>query len=223
MKVFFKKITNLFPVLVHFLNWLRFSVFTPGLHIKYAGGGYVRIKKYIRGRDNQMIIGSKTKIDGAFIHIVGNGNTLCFGKNCRVMRGNSFWLEGNGVNITIGDNCTFNIANQVNAQERNSSIVIGRDCMISNHVQIRSSDSHPIFNIHTGKRINVAQNVRIGEHVWIAPYACVYKGVSVDDGSIIASHSLVTHDVPKNVLVAGLPAKIVKENIKWTRDEVVLI
>ena len=92
--------------------------------------------------------------------------------------------------------------------------------MISNNVHIRTSDSHPFFDIQSGKRLNSAKNVYIGRHVWIAPYSAVYKGVHIGEGSITASHSLVTHDIPENVIAAGLPAKIVKTGIRWSREDV---
>jgi acetyltransferase-like isoleucine patch superfamily enzyme len=92
--------------------------------------------------------------------------------------------------------------------------------MISNHVHIRTSDSHPIYDMETKKRLNPSRSVLLGNHIWIAPQSAVYKGVCVGDGSIIASRTLVTHDVPSNVVVAGLPAKVVKTNVFWSREDV---
>ncbi|MFH4544364.1 acyltransferase [Vibrio alginolyticus] len=54
----------------------------------------------------------------------------------------------------------------------------------------------------------------IGDNVFVGAYAVILPGISVDDNSIIAAGSVVTKDVPKNTLVAGNPARVIKENIK---------
>lgn len=160
-------------------------------------------------------------IDNPLFHIVGNNNKITFEENCHVGPNCSFWLEGNNVQITIGKRTTFTNTVHVNAQEDNTSIEIGEDCMFSNHIIIRTSDSHAIYSNETNKRINPAKPIRIGNHVWIAPGSEVMKGVVVGDGCIIGSQTMVTKDVPANCLVVGRPARVVKENIRWTREDVI--
>ena len=50
----------------------------------------------------------------------------------------------------------------------------------------------------------------IGDNVWIGEYSAILKGVTIGEGSIVASHSVVTKDVPPYTIVAGNPARIVK-------------
>ncbi|WP_309473787.1 DapH/DapD/GlmU-related protein [Curtobacterium sp. AG1037] len=57
--------------------------------------------------------------------------------------------------------------------------------------------------------------VRIGNHVWIGQGARVLKGVTVGDGAVIALGSIVTRDVPARALVAGQPARVIRENVSW--------
>lgn len=57
--------------------------------------------------------------------------------------------------------------------------------------------------------------VTIGNHVWIGCKSIILKGVNIGDGAIIAAGSVVTKDVPPFSLVAGSPAKLIKENVKW--------
>ena len=131
----------------------------------------------------------------------------------------SFWIEGNNITIHIGDLCTFTQKVHFCAQEDFSSIVIGNDCMFSNEIIVRTSDSHPIYDIDSGKRINHPANVVIGNHVWIAPSSKIMKGASIENNSIIGSNTMVTGVVPGNSLAVGSPSKVVKSNIKWTREK----
>lgn len=93
--------------------------------------------------------------------------------------------------------------------------------MFSNKIIIRTSDSHPIYDIESNKRINPAKNIHIGNHVWIAPQSTIMKGVNIGDGAIIGSHTLVTKDVNNNSLVVGYPAREVKSKINWTREDII--
>ena len=91
--------------------------------------------------------------------------------------------------------------------------------MFSNTIVIRTSDSHPIYN-GEGNRINPAKSIQIGDHVWIAPNSKVMKGVTIGDGSIIGSDTMVTKDLPSNVLAVGHPAKVVKTDVHWSRERI---
>nr|WP_308757664.1 acyltransferase [uncultured Bacteroides sp.] len=89
--------------------------------------------------------------------------------------------------------------------------------MLSNNIIIRTSDSHPIYN-NLNERINTAKSILVGKHVWICPHSTILKGTKIGDGAIIASNTVVTKNVLNNTLVAGLPAKMVKKDIYWSRE-----
>lgn len=197
-----------------FVSIRRFS-HRGGVKIKSDGFGRVQIDCI--GKHNSVFIGDSTEIHRPLVYIKGNNNRLEFGKNCIVGPGCSFRLEGNNVYIKVGDKTTFTRNVQLCAQEDDSKIIIGNDVMFSNSIIIRTSDSHPIYS--SGERINPAANIVIGNHVWIAPNSKVFKGVTIGDGAIVGSDTLVTRDVSAATLVVGHPAKAVKEDIMWTRED----
>ena len=55
----------------------------------------------------------------------------------------------------------------------------------------------------------------IGDHVWIGTGAMVLGGVTIGDGAVVAAGSVVTKDVPGKVIVAGNPARVVREDVSW--------
>lgn len=172
---------------------------------------------YNRG-GNKIFIGRNSMLNHVKIRIVGKNNSIMIGEKCYIGRGCSLWLEGNDISISIADRCTFTHDTQLCAQEDNSKIEIGNDCMFSHHINVRTSDSHLIYDTRTDERLNFPNNVVIGEHVWIAPESKIMKGCTIGSGAIIGSNTIVTKDVPPNSLAVGMPAKIVKNNVSWKRD-----
>lgn len=90
-------------------------------------------------------------------------------------------------------------------------ITIGEDVAISHNVTIMDSDAHEIIGNDHAK----TQSIQIGNHVWIGSGAKILKGVIIEDGAVIAAGSVVTKNVPKNCMVSGVPAKVVKKEIIW--------
>jgi len=94
------------------------------------------------------------------------------------------------------------------------SITIGDGVFIGRNTYITDSDHHCILD-EDGKILNEAKPVTIGNHVLIGFGAVVLKGVSIGDGAVIAAGSVVTKDVPPGCVVAGVPARVVKEGVIW--------
>ena len=177
----------------------------------------MRIKKIIKGKGNEIVVGNNTIITDSEIRIVGNNNRIVFGENIHVGKNCSFWMEGNGISIMIGSGTTFVTNIHLCAQEDGTIIKIGKDCMLSNTIIIRTSDSHPIYQ--NGKRINSPQNVFIGDRVWIAPNSKVFKGATIGNGCIIGSDTLANKSYPANSLIVGHPGKVIKSDVVWTREK----
>lgn len=92
-----------------------------------------------------------------------------------------------------------------------SSITIGDGCAISHEVTIMDADGHGI----NGK--NEAMPVVIENNVWIGTRVIILKGVHIYEGAVIAAGAVVTHDIPARAVAAGVPARIVRENIDWNK------
>ena len=60
-----------------------------------------------------------------------------------------------------------------------------------------------------------ARPIDIGNHVWIGSKANILKGIKIGEGAIVASGAVVTKDVPEHSLVAGDPAKVIRQNVEW--------
>lgn len=97
---------------------------------------------------------------------------------------------------------------------------IGDDCMFSKGVLIRPSDGHTIYDVNTGEILNRAKSINIGSNVWCAGNNFILKGVNIPNNSIVAKGSIVTKAFSEpNSLYAGVPAKQIKTNVSWRREE----
>ena len=145
-----------------------------------------RNSKLILEEDASFVLTGKAMIQSGAMIFVGRGKTLKIGRS--TFTSNIKILAHD--DITIGDNCIF-----------------GWEC------QIFSGDGHPIYQEES--IINKDVPVVIEDNVWVGSRALILKGVRVGKGSIVAAGAVVTKNVPPNCIVAGNPAKVVKENISW--------
>lgn len=90
-------------------------------------------------------------------------------------------------------------------------IEIGKGCAIGRDVVIRSFDGHVIDR----PDYKISAPIHIGDAVWIGQGATILKGVTIGNGAVIAAGAIVTHDIPAHALAAGIPARIIRQNISW--------
>ncbi|WP_058969120.1 acyltransferase [Type-D symbiont of Plautia stali] len=168
----------------------------------------------IKGNNNKIVFGEGVTGKKLTIDINGDDNRILIGKKC-VVNG-SLSAKSNRNMISIGKFTTIGDA-RIEC-EYETEIILGSDCMLSRDIVIRSGDSHSIIDINTGKRINHAKSVNIGDHVWIGYNANVGKGSVIKKNTIVGLGSYVNKAFSTgNVILAGVPAKIVKENVIWDR------
>lgn len=191
----------------------------------YARGG-VKITKsqlvtldiYNFGKGNVFITGRNCIANNLRLEFRGNNNMVILGDNVTMKNDCRIMISGNDCAIEVGDNTSFTHHCQLEAQEEATHIVIGEDCMFSNNILVRTNDSHYIYDVETGVRTNMPGDVRIGNHVWLAAYSTVMKGVEIGEGTVIGYRSVVTKDIPSNCIAAGTPAKVIKEGVEWSRE-----
>jgi len=125
--------------------------------------------------------------------------------------GNSFIIEppfrcDYGYNIEIGENfySNYNLIILDCAK-----VLIGDNVMIGPNVSIYTA-GHPVHYEIRNQGYEYAFPVSIGNNVWIGGNAVINPGVSIGDNSVIGSGSVVTKDIPGNVIAAGNPCKVLR-------------
>lgn len=89
-------------------------------------------------------------------------------------------------------------------------IVIEDDVMIGPRVNI-TSETHPLEP--ADRKVLIPKKVFIRRNAWIGAGATILPGVTVGENAVVAAGAVVSRDVPANSVVAGIPAKVVKENL----------
>ncbi|WP_201591057.1 acyltransferase [Psychrobacter fozii] len=197
----------------------RFSLQDKGLrnHIDIAADARIIGKSVItirQGHDNQITIGEHGKFNKLKIDINGSHNRITIGE--KVKFSGQLLIVGNHLHIHIGNHTT---AIDCYILARDRSVTIGESCMISRGIEIRATDVHKVYDIDTNARVNNAHSdVILGDHIWIAANVTVSKNVSIASGCIIAAGAFVNKPVETpNCMVAGTPAKIIRQNVRWER------
>lgn len=185
-------------------------------------------------------LGNKEIISGLNIEIFGNNNTVKIGlpfvsyDSSIIIHNNNAYVEvmstpcfsnvtikcanGDAQVCKIGANTTF-YGTTIEMPE-NSQVYIGQDCMFAKHTYIWASDAHTIMDCTTKKILNnIKHPVTVGDHVWIGEGVRMTKNTKIHDNSIIAMGTVCCNDYKsKNVIIAGVPGKIIKRKVTWRRE-----
>jgi len=107
-----------------------------------------------------------------------------------------------GAKTVMGQECTISAYQQVS---------IGRECIIADRVMLIDFD-HGVVEVDRPIREQgiYKRDVHVGNNVWIGYGACVLRGVSVHDNSIVGTSAVVTREVPENTVVGGVPARTIR-------------
>ncbi len=200
------KIRNGFAVLRGALIKVRWhGVITGGLFFVEPGC------RFIFGKRVKISIEKKLTLGGNCIKANKRSTILRMDNNSSFIAGET--AIGYGADIILFENARLEIGDSyINSDSRirvHKLIKIGDDCAIAHGFVAMDGNAHAI----DGKR--TVSPIIIEDHVWIGTEVRVLPGVTIGKGSVVAAGAVVTKDVPPASLVAGVPAKVIRENVCW--------
>lgn len=172
----------------------------------------VNLKLDFRGKNNIVFFaGGSSNVSIVF----QNDNGLVFIGD-HVYCNGTFWLANNSL-CFIDQVNSFNGASFYIYESKN--VILGTDCMFSWDIWLATCDYHLIMDCNTNNRVNFSKSIYIGDHVWIGRESAISKGVFVASGAILGAKSLATKVYYSNTANAGSPAKELKKELFWLRDD----
>lgn len=111
-----------------------------------------------------------------------------------------------GSNLTIGEGTFINY--NLTALDV-VSISIGSHCQIGPNVQLLTA-THPVAAQPRRDKLESAKSIVVGDNVWLGGGVVVLPGVTIGENSVVGAGAVVTRDIPSNVVVAGVPARVIR-------------
>jgi acetyltransferase-like isoleucine patch superfamily enzyme len=137
---------------------------------------------------------------------IGRGATLHIGRWAWVGHGTKIRVhEGEvriGAKTVIGQECTLSAFQHIS---------IGRECIIADRVMLIDFD-HGVVEVERPIRLQgiYKRDVDVGHNVWIGYGACILRGVTVGENSVIGTSAVVTREIPPNAIAGGIPARVIR-------------
>jgi acetyltransferase-like isoleucine patch superfamily enzyme len=187
------------------ITFLRFArehhMLKPGYAVLFARWAWLKLRW--RGRlqtDGLCFVCPGVKFEIGRDACVKLGRWSWIGHRCKIrVHEGEFSL---GAKSVMGQDCT------VSAYQH---VAIGRECIIADRVMMIDFDHGMVETERPIREQGIyKRNVDIGHNVWIGYGACLLRGVSVGENSVIGTSAVVTGNVPANAVVAGIPARLIR-------------
>ncbi len=174
----------------------------------------------VTGKNNLFETDDNFIVDDMHISIKGNNNTVKIGENGFVAESLEIYNTQNCQNgsIQIAKDVAF-AKSTICLYDNNSFIKIGEDCIFAINTTIHAADGHAVYEEE--KLCNKAIGTEIGNHCWFGFNSSILKNSSIGNNCIVAAGAMVSGKFEENnCVLGGLPAKIIKRNVNWTRKTV---
>jgi acetyltransferase-like isoleucine patch superfamily enzyme len=137
---------------------------------------------------------------------IGRGARLSIGRWAWIGHGGKIRVHEGEVSIgaktVIGQECTISAFQHIS---------IGRECILADRVMLIDFD-HGVTEVERPIRLQgiYKRDVNVGHNVWMGYGACILRGVTVGENSIIGTGSVVTKDFAANSVLGGVPARLIR-------------
>lgn len=173
-------------------------------HIWDNGRAVARARWFLRSADE---LGSRVRLRGT--PQVTNRGRLMIGERVQLVStvATLELVTEHGAELVIGPRSLVNFGCSLVATQR---LEIGSDCHIGPHTMMLDNSYH---HVDPERRLErpPSQPIVIGDNVWVGARSILMPGVTVGRDSCIGAGSVVTNDVPERTLVAGVPARPIRE------------
>ena len=139
-------------------------------------------------------------LNNSVVHTVGD---VLFYPGCKIV--------AIGGTLQIGSGTIIHAPNYIFVRRH---VKIGDRCLLARRVTIMDSDWHKTATCDDEPTERIKE-VIIKDHCWIGQNATILKGVTIGEGAIVGANAVVTRDVEPRTMVAGNPARVIKENVAW--------
>lgn len=179
---------------IHYKPWLTHFIIRKSAHINLKDRLIIGENSYGNNKRSNLI-----RLDEDAVLEVKGKFMFMYGADVIVFKGGHLVL---GENSFINSDCKIRC---------HKNISIGNDCAISHDFIIMDSDAHFLNGD------NRTKDVIIEDNVWIGTRVTVLSGTRIGTGSVVAAGSVVNIDIPPHSLAAGVPARVIRTDIKWSK------
>lgn len=147
-----------------------------------------------------------------------DGNKVYIGNNfeCSLPQNSYIRLRSPKNYVYIADNVTIISAEIIVSGAQ--KVIIRENTLIARNAILRCEISHTLFDGKTKAALPQKQDIYIGRHVWLGEECYLLSGARVGDGAVMGARSVTSGSIEANTVAVGAPAKVIKTNILWSKD-----
>ena len=193
------------------------TIVDRGIERRLGPDGLPGLAITINGNNNNVRIEMPLRFSESKLALVGDNNSFYIRSSNKTRMLRVFFYIADGCGIEIGRNCYIsNNASFIAKEKAGTRIIVGNDCAIAADCLLRCGDGHTLINEYNGNPLNEPDDIVLENHVWVGARCVLLKGAYLAENSVVGAMALVNKrfDIP-NVLIGGVPAKIIKSGIDW--------